>query len=121
MPKRWRPWPAGECPECGDSLEIETTSEEHGLGYDSDEVRCVACRCPGQLNVYAEDAAEAAFGYEEMNAWHERLKWFAESKGMGFLVSPHFSDHAEGFENGRGVEVEYELHLGAAEETMGGA
>ncbi len=61
--KTWRTFPAS-CQHCGGDSEILTDpSLEEGYGYDSDELRCVECGCPGQWMVYDEDDCYAD--------WHE--------------------------------------------------
>lgn len=53
--KEWMPWPGGDCPHCGGSLEVFTVSRKDGYAYDCDEVRCVDCHCPGSLSIGDED------------------------------------------------------------------
>lgn len=46
--RKWRPNDFDSCPQCGNSLEALSYSDDPGeYLYDGDEVRCVECKTPG--------------------------------------------------------------------------
>lgn len=67
--KQWKDldW-AESCPYCGDAAEVFTDAKDD-LAYDTDDVRCVGCGCPGYVSV-VEDGYGDEPGYAYIN-WHE--------------------------------------------------
>jgi len=59
---KWQTLDWDECPICGDSVEVKTSSGNDNA-HDGDEVRCLACRFPGQLSV-----CEGEWPYVD---WHD--------------------------------------------------
>ena len=55
MGRKWRPWPGGECPHCGDSLEVLTNEAREYWACVDDPLRCVACGCPGYITEYDDE------------------------------------------------------------------
>lgn len=61
--KTWRPL-HGDCESCGSDIEVLTDSHKDFCACDGDDVRCVDCRCPGNVSC---DADEDGLGI----AWHD--------------------------------------------------
>lgn len=58
--KKWIDW-NGECPNCGNGVEILTDAVQdhpYPVAYDGDEARCVSCKWRGSVDV-AEDNGRA--------------------------------------------------------------
>ena len=54
MAKAWKTISWESCDRCGDDVEVLTTADGPDMVYDSDEARCVACRCPGNVSCDGE-------------------------------------------------------------------
>ena len=65
--KTWKPWPDGDCPDCGCGLEVLTECTEGGWTMDCDPLRCEDPACPrhtqdlGHTVVMDEDAVSQEF------------------------------------------------------------
>lgn len=60
----WHLVPWGECPRCGDSIEVETTVSD-GLVYDGDRARCADCGLHGCASV--DEDLRASIDWEEFD------------------------------------------------------
>jgi Zn finger protein HypA/HybF involved in hydrogenase expression len=52
--KKWRDSDF-ECPDCGNTVMVETAAEE-GYYYDGDDLYCPVCHCEGQVIIDGDDA-----------------------------------------------------------------
>ena len=64
LAKKWRSF-NDECPHCGCSAEVMTSSGEDGLAYSCDVARCTGCGCHGLVNVSGYDDGPAYIDWDE--------------------------------------------------------